>query len=81
MHWEDHTFALPKLPKGLKWSVCLVTCDEHAGQIIYKTVGKGEDSVTVPDRCVAILTSTDDEADQNIKILETEKRTDNNVRR
>ncbi len=25
MHWEEHDFALPKLPKGLKWELLLAT--------------------------------------------------------
>ena len=57
MHWEDHTFALPKLPKGLAWSVCILTCDETAGTIVYKTLEENGDLITVPDRCIAILTS------------------------
>ncbi len=71
MHWEDHTFALPKLPKGLKWKVCLITCDENAGKIIYKTLSEGGDIVTVPDRCVCVLTSEEDKESADNK---TEKR-------
>ena len=81
MHWEDHTFALPKLSKGLKWKVCLLTCDESAGRIVHKTIGEGADSVTVPDRCIAILTSVTDDKTDTVNKTETEKRTDNNVRR
>ena len=61
MHWENHTFALPKLSKGLKWAVCLLTCDESAGLIVHKTLEEKGDSVTVPDRTVAVLTSVEDE--------------------
>lgn len=57
MHWEDHTFALPKLPKGLKWSIKELTCDDVAGTIVHKTLDEWADKVTVPDRTVAILTS------------------------
>ena len=60
MHWEDHTFALPKLPKGLKWSIAFATCDESAQTIIKKTLADGGERVTVPDRTVAVLTSTID---------------------
>ncbi len=57
MHWEDHSFALPKLPKGLAWQVCFVTCSESSAAVIYESLsGKGE-TVTVPDRTVAVLRS------------------------
>ena len=62
MHWENHTFALPKLPKGLKWDICFLTCDESAGAIVYKTVNENGDSVTVPDRTIAVLKSSENKA-------------------
>lgn len=62
MHWEDHTFALPKLPKGLVWEVKLITCDEGAKAIIYKTIDENTDTVTVPDRTVAVFSSAKDPA-------------------
>ncbi len=62
MHWEDHTFALPKLPKELKWSVKFATCDESAGAVIYSSLDDGGERVTVPDRTVAVLTSVKDES-------------------
>ena len=55
MHWENHTFALPKLPKGLAWSVCMLTCDEAAGRIVHKTLAEKDGSITVPDRTTVIL--------------------------
>lgn len=30
MHWEERTFALPKLPKGMKWAECLTTSETKA---------------------------------------------------
>lgn len=27
MHWEPHEFDLPKLPKGMKWTLCINTDD------------------------------------------------------
>ncbi|MBO4904780.1 MAG: hypothetical protein J5367_06120 [Lachnospiraceae bacterium] len=74
MHWEDHTFALPKLPKGLKWSVCFMTCDDTAGAVIYDTLGGTHENVTVPDRTVAVLVSVEDK--DAIKDIKTEKRSD-----
>lgn len=32
MHWEPHEFDLPKLPKGMQWTLCINTDDtEHNG--------------------------------------------------
>ncbi len=74
MHWENHTFALPKLSKGLKWKVCLLTCDTSAGRIVYKTIDEGVDSVTVPDRTIAILTSEENAVENNTAENDKEKR-------
>ena len=30
MHWEPHTFALPKAPKGRQFKICFSTADEQA---------------------------------------------------
>ncbi len=59
MHWENHTFALPKLEKGYEWAVKTVTCDENAARIIRQSLAQSADSVTVPDRTIAILTSVE----------------------
>ena len=72
MHWEDHTFALPKLPKGLKWSVCFVTCGSHAAALIHDTLKTAGDSVTVPDRTIAVLISTEDKS--SVKEIKEETR-------
>jgi len=66
MHWEDHTFALPKLPKGLMWSVCFVTCDDNAKAVVDKSLEDGI-MVTVPDRCVAVLRSVADTSDTAVE--------------
>ncbi|MCR5301683.1 MAG: alpha-amylase [Lachnospiraceae bacterium] len=68
MHWEDHTFALPKLPKGLVWTVKYLTCDDSAGRIVHKTIGERGDTVTVPDRTVAVFISTEDKAAQTAAV-------------
>ncbi len=62
MHWENHTFALPKLSKGLVWKIAFMTCDDHAGLIVHKTLEEGRTSVTVPDRTVVALISAEDDA-------------------
>ena len=61
MHWENHSFGLPKLPKGLKWDVEYVTCDENAAQTIITSLAKDAESVTVCDRTVAVLKSVKSE--------------------
>ncbi|MCR5591198.1 MAG: hypothetical protein K6F73_06640 [Lachnospiraceae bacterium] len=65
MHWENHTFALPKLPKGLEWSVCLLTCNDAAGAIVYKTLCSRDGSVTIPDRTTAVFISKPAEEENN----------------
>lgn len=30
MHWETHTFALPRLPKGLRWQCCMNTAEPES---------------------------------------------------
>ena len=80
MHWENHTFALPKLPKGQKWAVLVLSCDETAGTIVYKTLTEKGDSVTVPDRTVAILTSVNDPKAGEKPEIDTEKRNIKNDR-
>ena len=76
MHWEDHTFALPKLSKGLAWKVCLLTCNENAGMIVHKTLSEGADRVTVPDRTIAVLTSTECAADGKTAVTDKRKEED-----
>ena len=31
MHWEPHEFALPKLPKDMKWHIAIRTDEEKDG--------------------------------------------------
>ena len=31
MHWESHEFALPKLPRGMKWHIAIRTDAEKNG--------------------------------------------------
>lgn len=57
MHWENHDFALPKLPKGLEWKVELFTGEDSEKDIIDINIDKCADSVNIPYRSVAILKS------------------------
>ena len=63
MHWENHTFALPKLPKGLKWKLCFATCSETSAAVIIGSISQKDDAVTVPDRTIAVLISDEREED------------------
>lgn len=53
MHWESHPFALPKLPKELRWQMG-VTTDEHAEFAEDET---GQVTVCVPPRCICLFYS------------------------
>ena len=59
LHWENHKFGLPKLPKGLKWKIEFYTCDNNAGEIIKTSLLDEKESVIVPDRTVAVLKSVE----------------------
>ncbi len=76
MHWENHTFALPKLPKGQVWSVAFMTCDEHAGIIVNKTLAEEMTSVTVPDRTIVSLISVEDTSDKGKNESEDKEKRD-----
>lgn len=68
MHWENHTFALPKLPKGFKWQVSFATCNETSSAVIHESLVKNKESVTVPDRTIAVLVSVkDDRKEESVK--------------
>lgn len=57
MHWESHDFALPKLPKDLKWNLELFTGEENEKLSIEKELNKNCEFLKVPNRSVAILRS------------------------
>ncbi len=48
MHWEEHSFALPKLPKGCEWKVALKTCGESIEEGSVR-------EISVPSRSVVVL--------------------------
>lgn len=55
MYWEGQEIGLPKLPKGLKWSLLLTTCDD-------KSV---EQDYVVPPRSIMIFKGIPDENMKN----------------
>jgi glycogen operon protein len=50
MHWEDHTFLLPKLPKELHWEQILATAGEFSRI-------PSEEGAKVPSRSIAVFMS------------------------
>ncbi len=78
MHWEEHAFALPKLPKGLKWQSFLATDDKIANA---SSVNDGKEQgveirALVPARSILIFNSVPDE---NIKITKVVKYKDSTI--
>ncbi|MCR5791330.1 MAG: hypothetical protein K6G83_15715 [Lachnospiraceae bacterium] len=57
MHWETHSFALVKLPKGLSWEAVLCT-DKLTLEEINRALAENSDFAEVPPRSVMILKST-----------------------
>lgn len=58
MHWEPHEFALPKLPKGMKWHLAVNT-EEKEGNGIFREgeepVLKKQKQFMVPSRSIIVL--------------------------
>lgn len=58
MHWEPHEFALPKLPKGLKWHMAFNTDDSERNGIFKKgkePVLKNQKQFMVPPRSIVVF--------------------------
>lgn len=55
MHWQPHELALPKLPKGLKWDICIDTSSDDNKEVEHMSGNAG--MVNVKDRSVVILKS------------------------
>lgn len=63
MHWENHDFGLPKLPKGMAWKECIATMATN-GSIEDSSVGNcdaklhnPENHRTIPARSIAVFCS------------------------
>lgn len=57
MHWEDHSFAMPKLPKDLEWAYCLDTDLGEPAEYPMQLDENGNKLVRVPSRTVLVLKS------------------------
>lgn len=53
MHWEPHTFAMPKLPKGLEWELCIASDEDLQAE----SVEKLQFEILMPERCICIFKS------------------------
>lgn len=54
MHWESHTLALPKLPKGKEWCLIMSTDDKTRIKI------SGETSIPINGRSITLIASKND---------------------
>lgn len=52
MHWEDHSYALPKLPKGEQWKLCL--CTEKDKEIVIDE----NRCITISPRSICVFQSS-----------------------
>lgn len=67
MHWETHSFGLPKLPKNLHWSV-IMDSSVSDGDDFSAVLSENEDEITVKDRRIVILKSYVDINEETHKI-------------
>ena len=84
MHWEPHTLALPKLPKGKKWELTLVSggltdalnMNDFSQTHDHEETNGETDTVLdlvrrIPGRSIAVFISVEDET--QMKMQETKK--------
>lgn len=55
MHWESHSFALPKLPKNMHWEYCITSWPDAVDKSLGESV-----SVAIPGRCICLFISRED---------------------
>ena len=68
MHWEEHCFAMPKLPKDLEWTYCLDTDAMDAGAYPIQLDDNGNKQVSVPARTVLVIRSTRKKPDRKKQV-------------
>lgn len=59
MHWESHSFALPKLPKNMHWEHCIASWSDVAAQSLKECA-----YVSIPGRCICLLISKEDMSEE-----------------
>ena len=57
MHWEEHTFALPKLPKDIEWKYCMDTAGGTNETYPVEIDDNGNKRIRVPARTIVIMIS------------------------
>ncbi|MCR5235407.1 MAG: hypothetical protein K6E53_16110 [Lachnospiraceae bacterium] len=55
MHWEEHSFALPKLPSNMTWSYCMDTDISDPEGYPIQLDENGNKNVRVPARTILVL--------------------------
>ena len=62
MHWEDHTFALPSLPKGKQWKMIFTTAvpEGFLGEREEKCM---ERKAVIEARSIAVFTGDNDDSE------------------
>ncbi|MCR4741195.1 MAG: hypothetical protein K5886_13170 [Lachnospiraceae bacterium] len=71
MHWEEHEYALPRLPDGLKWKAVLTS--EEDVSVYEEKLRENSESITAGPRSVLLLMSIKDTAKKPGKKKETGK--------
>ena len=54
MHWEDHEFALPKLPKNKKWEVLMETGNKEVS-VLDSTENSVDTVYQIEQRSIAVF--------------------------
>lgn len=55
MHWLEHEFALPKLPKGGEWSALLGTWQSEPDQPAWSLKPDEKNKITIPPRSICVM--------------------------
>lgn len=66
MHWETHRFALPRLPKDMRWELC-ITADKDTEKELADWEGT---EVDLPGRCICLFRSVKETASKERKMHE-----------
>ena len=64
MHWESHRFALPRLPKDMRWELCITT-DKDTEKEPADWEGT---EVDLPGRCLCLFQSVKETASKERKM-------------
>ena len=72
MHWEPHEFALPNLPKGMKWYVAFNTDDESANGMYLpgsEPLLENQKSMMIMARSIVVFIGREGEEDKPMKAV------------